>query len=671
MLISRLRKYLSLFALLLIASALPAQAKDEQTRQPTRLDRAEVEAWADQYYGRAVADKRNAAIGISVVQDGKLLFQKTYGYRDYAKKIPADPDTTGFMVGSITKTIVATAVAQLVDRGAIQSLDDPVNKYLTRFKLPGSYGANVTIAQLLNHRAGFEDVDFGFVSGGKGKTVLPLPREEILRFLPDIVRRPGGAANYSNWGFSLLGFMVEDITKERLDTYLKRNIFDPLGMKNSMMWYDKAPSHDAKQYRFTSDGRPVLITGSPPHPWIAPAGTVVSTPADMARYMNAHILAGHDGGYPLLSPKMFRALHRETYRNSPISIGFAHAFWTDNIDGAATIEHGGGTPGFQSMLTMIPDRKIGFFVSAVQSGLADGQDSSAEPKAKLAVHEPLTGFELRESFVEKFFPPSPQFPDGPKFELKILVGTYLSQARVYNSVEKLAAAFNPSKQLEISLSRDGDGLMFNGFGPYQQVGNGVFKNASGIDKWDNPYQINPFHADYIAFKMDADGRPAYLVGGIGDQVWEPVGSFYNPQTMLRMFMILGAVLMTGVLIFLWPAGERARNPRNWIALGLALSVAAMVYAVLGGFAVGDSLPNQMAMGNAGRLWMMAAASNFILVLGALMLFVLLRDRTRTKGQPTPWGVKAHRLHSYLLLLAVVSLVPVFKMFNLIGFHIPG
>lgn len=671
MLISQLRKYLSLFALLLIAAAPAVQAKDAQQQQPTRLDRAAVEAWADQYYGQAVADKRNAAIGISVVQDGKLLFQKTYGYRDYGKKIPADPDTTGFMVGSITKTFVATAVAQLVDRGAIKSLDDPVNKYLTRFKLPGSFGAKVTIAQVLNHRAGFEDVDFGFVSGGKGNITLPLPREEILRFLPDLVRQPGGAANYSNWGFSLLGFMIEDITRERLDTYLKRSIFDPLGMKHTMLWYDKAPTYEAKQYRFTSDGRPVLIKGNPPHPWIAPAGTLVSTPADMARYMNAHILAGRDGGFPLLSAEMFRTLHRETYRNSPIAIGFAHAFWTDTVDGASTIEHGGGTPGFQSMLTMIPDRKIGFFVSAVQSGLADGQDGGAAPGAKPAALDPLTGFELRASFVEKFFPPSPPFPSGQKFDLTRLVGTYLSQARVYNSVEKLGAAFNPAKQLEISLSTDGKGLMFNGFGPYEQVGNGVFKNASGIDKWDSPYEINPFHADYIAFKMNADGSPAHLVGGMGDQAWEPVGSFYNPQTMLRVFMIFGAILLSGGLIFLWPNGKRVRNPQNWIALGLALSVAAMVYAVLGGFAAGDSLPSQMAVGNAGRLWMMALASNAILVLGAALLFILLRDQRLTKGQPKTWGVKAHRFHGYLLLIAVLALVPAFKMFNLIGFHIPG
>lgn len=670
MLIFRLCQYLCLVALPLIAAA-SAHAQEAGKQQPTKLDRAAVEAWADRYYGQAVADKRNAAIGISVVQDGKLLFQKAYGYRDYGKKIAADPETTGFMVGSITKTFVATAIALLVDRGAIASLDDPVNKYLTRFKLPGSRGAKVTIAQVLNHRAGFEDVDFGFVSGGKGALPLPLPASEIRRFLPDLVREPGGTANYSNWGFSLLGFMIEDIVKERLDTYLKRTLFDPLGMKHTMLWYDKAPAHDAIQYRFTRSGEPVPAKRNPPHPWIAPAGTIVSTPGDMALYMNAHVLAGRDGGFPLLSPEMFRVLHRETYRNSPISYGFSHAFWTDRIDGAATIEHGGGTPGFQSMMTMIPDRKIGFFVSAVQSGLADGEEGEAGEQAKRAVLDPLTGFELRQSFVETFFPPSPPMSDGPMFDLKRLVGTYLSQARVYNSVEKLGAAFDPSKQLEITLSKDGRGLMFNGFGPYQQVGGGVFKNASGVSKWDDPYKINPFHADYIAFKMNADGSPAYLVGGVGDQAWEPVGSYYNPQTMLRLFLILGGVLLTGVLIFLWPAGNRVRNPRNWVALGLTLSVAAMVYAVMGGFAAGDSLPYQMALGNAGRLWALATASNMILLLGALLLLLLLRERIRSGQQPARWGVKAHRVHACLLLLAVVLLIPVFGMFNLIGFHIPG
>ena len=669
MFISQLCKCWLIATVLLAAWASPVAAQD---KGPTRLDRAEVEAWADQYYGQAVAEKRNAAIGISVVQDGKLLFQKTYGYRDYGKKIVADPNTTGFMVGSITKTFVATAIAQLVDRGVIRSLDDPVNKYLTRVKLPGSLGAKVTIADLLNHRAGFEDVGFGFLSGGNGKYVLPLPRQEIMRFLPDIVRNPGGTANYNNWGFSLLGFMVEDIVHERLDTYLKRSIFDPLGMKHTMMWYDRAPGYEAMQYRFTKGGKPVLVKSIPPHPWIAPAGTIVSTPSDMALYMNAQILEGRDGGFPLLSEGMFSTMHRETYRNAPISIGFAHAFWTDTIDGAATIEHGGGTPGFQSMMTMIPDRKIGFFVSAVQSGLAAGEEYDAGVlPAKRAVQSPLTGFELRQSFVERFFPARAPFPHGPKTSLANLAGTYLSQARAYNTVEKLGTAFDPSKQLNISLAPGGDGVLMNGFGPYRDIGNGVFENASGVSKWDTPHSINPFHPDHIAFKMTADGKPSYFVAGMGDQVWSPVSPLINPHMMLLSFLILGSVLLSGALIFLWPVENRGTNAMSWIAVVLAISVAGMVYSVIGGFDRGDSLSDQLASGDASRLWALAIASNLILLLGTVMAVLALRQMRARNEQSASWAVRAYRLHTYLLVAAVILLIPAFLTFNLIGFHIPG
>ena len=77
-----------LFILMLSSAVTDAQTIIEQG--VTRLDWGEVEIWTKDYYGRAVAEKRNAAITISVVQDGEVLFQKAYGHQDYEKNIPTD-----------------------------------------------------------------------------------------------------------------------------------------------------------------------------------------------------------------------------------------------------------------------------------------------------------------------------------------------------------------------------------------------------------------------------------------------------------------------------------------------------------------------------------------------------------------------------------------------------
>ena len=178
------------------------------------VDKAQLEGWADAYYGQAIAEKRSPGMTISVVQDGEVILAKGYGYSDYAKKTPVSAEESGFILGSISKTFVATAIAQLVDRGAIASLDDPVNKYLKRVPLPGERGAKVTLRQLLTHRAGFEEMGFGFHKRA-AQVAIPLTADEIRLVMPKIAMEPGGPSNYSNWGFSVLGFLIEDVTGQR------------------------------------------------------------------------------------------------------------------------------------------------------------------------------------------------------------------------------------------------------------------------------------------------------------------------------------------------------------------------------------------------------------------------------------------------------------------------
>ena len=153
-------------------------------------------------------------------------------------------------------------------------------------------------------------------------------------------------------------------------------------MAHTSMVYGKVPANLSKNYQFKKDGTPVLDRAELPHPYVGPMGAIVSTATDMARYMRAQMLEGKDGGYPLVSPTMFRVLHTEQTRNAPIGSGFASAFWTATLNGAPTIEHGGGAPGFQSMMLMIPEKRFGFFTSTMQGGLAPGEKYSGAEMAE-------------------------------------------------------------------------------------------------------------------------------------------------------------------------------------------------------------------------------------------------------------------------------------------------
>jgi len=92
------------------------------------FEKENLEAWADRTFGEAFEHRQFSGLVVTLVQDGEIKLSRGYGYADYEAKTPVDPAITGFMIASITKTFTATAIAQLVDNGLIDNLDDPANK---------------------------------------------------------------------------------------------------------------------------------------------------------------------------------------------------------------------------------------------------------------------------------------------------------------------------------------------------------------------------------------------------------------------------------------------------------------------------------------------------------------------------------------------------------------
>ena len=123
--------------------------------QEAKLQPSAIQKWADEVFTRIVAEHRVSGLGFTIVRGDKVLFTKGYGFEDIAAKKRFDPDVTRTRIASTTKQFIGVSVAQLLERGQIASLDDPVNKYLKRFQLPKNDGEDVLIWDLLTHRGGF------------------------------------------------------------------------------------------------------------------------------------------------------------------------------------------------------------------------------------------------------------------------------------------------------------------------------------------------------------------------------------------------------------------------------------------------------------------------------------------------------------------------------------
>src|SRR4029453_13401948 len=155
---------------------------------------------------------------------GGIVWEHGYGTLDWTTGTRVDAERTMYDVASLTKVVATTAATMvLVDRGKLR-LDQPVVRSLPAFK--GTDKSEVTVRDLLMHRSG---LPAGRVLSRKG----PASARRMVLATP-LVRQPGAKMEYSDLGADVLGFVVERITHERLDGFLRRTVYNPLGMRSTM-----------------------------------------------------------------------------------------------------------------------------------------------------------------------------------------------------------------------------------------------------------------------------------------------------------------------------------------------------------------------------------------------------------------------------------------------------
>lgn len=201
---------------------------------------------------------------VIVIQDGKAVLEKGYGLANLETRKPITPDTA-FLLASVTKQFTAMAIMILADRREL-NYEDPLGKFFPEF-LP--FAKEVTVRMLLNHTAGFPEYDELFLDRGLIDKDWPrsskTPRsafeptsKDALKLLADaktLRSPPGEKYEYSNSGYVILAQIVEKVSGERFSKFLKDNIFDPLGMKRTVLYDETRPtvSNVATSYALRQD----------------------------------------------------------------------------------------------------------------------------------------------------------------------------------------------------------------------------------------------------------------------------------------------------------------------------------------------------------------------------------------------------------------------------------
>ncbi len=308
--------------------------------RPTLAPSGDARAFVSAAKARIDA-KSNGNVAFALIEDGRLQ-----GEHFASIGRPVDRDTL-FQVASLSKWVTAWGVMTLVDSGRID-LDAPVSRYLTRWRLPpGAYDNDgVTVRRLLSHTAGLTD---GLGYAGFAPDVEPQTLEQSLTRAADaspgadgvvrVGRAPGSGWAYSGGGYTLLQLIVEEVSGEPFDAYMRRAVLEPLGMSRSTFRLADGGAPNLAEI-FDADGSPAThyrFTATA-------AASLYTSTADLTRFIQAH-LAGPDGVSPgrgVLRPETLETMRRpHAFQYGAEIWGLGVVIYAPNDAGGFIVGHDG------------------------------------------------------------------------------------------------------------------------------------------------------------------------------------------------------------------------------------------------------------------------------------------------------------------------------------------
>lgn len=558
-----------------------------------------------------------------LVSADSILKMAGYGLADLEKQIPVDPVQTLFKVASVSKGVTATAIMRAVDRGIVD-LDTDVNTYLKSFKLQPSISPPVTLHHLLTHTSGVD-------TEGPGRRTLDLeslgsmPRH-FARHFPNRVMPPGEMLAYSNYGGSLGGCIMEEISGIPFNQWMDQNLFEPLEMTNSTFAPSIVPEDNlAKGYFYHNEkynAAPIEYTKTI-------AGSMLMTTArDMGHFLMMHLGKGQFKGKQFFSTETADKMHKRQYAAMPQMEGTTLGLYEMEANGRFIITHSGGFDGYMSQLYLLMEEGIAFFMAFNQ------RNGGAE--INRAIRQLVFDYYLQDS--SKVYHPEPIQP----ISLKPYIGTYQTTGIAQTNLAHMNA-FIGRHQWKIKRG-NGDTLMAYGY-PYVPIGASTFRLANG-------------EKGYLKFRENENGKISHLTFG-GFFTTHRRLQWYELANLQKFFFFGGLGLFCTALL-VWPIifwrykKEKKSSSTKKYQLGMfLLPVIYLLFFVL--IALSPH-PNRYGVpASFQTLLFFAKLISLLSLTTPILLFHIWRDQQLWRG--LKW-------YATLLTVFILLFIPFFKYWNL-------
>jgi CubicO group peptidase (beta-lactamase class C family) len=344
-------------------SALQVQGNTLTSSNEADTDYATI----DKYVMARMRADHIPGVALAIIKGDQIVYLKGYGRADQSGH-PVTPQTP-FLIGSITKTFTALAVMQLVEAGQIE-LDAPVQRYLPWFRVADpKASAQITVRMLIEQTSGLPQLPT-FVTWTWPNDPGVLERHVRLMANTNLVFPPGQGFAYSNANYVTQGVIVQAVTGESYEDYIRQHIFVPLDMQHSYVSQEAAMEDGMASGNRWVFGYPIPVT-LPFKRSNLPAGFAISCAEDMAHYLIAELNGGRYQTNSVLSPEGIASMQAEP---PPGTYGLG---WESvRIDGRRMINFDGATGNFQGSVFIDPEARVGVFIAANAMSALDGLSSS-------------------------------------------------------------------------------------------------------------------------------------------------------------------------------------------------------------------------------------------------------------------------------------------------------
>jgi CubicO group peptidase (beta-lactamase class C family) len=283
---------------------------------------------------------------LTIIKDGQSLLKRVYGLANIENKTNVKPETN-FRLASLSKAFTAMCILKLEEHGRL-SLDDSIRSHIT--ELP-PYTDEVNLRQVLWHVSGLYDYDSANLTDYYGQ----LHEADVLKLMksaPPPYFPPGSKYQYSNTGYVLLGVVIERVSGYSFPQFIDREVFQPLGMKNSVLYDAGKNIIRNRAYGYEEKTGKWVIRDQSQTSALFGDGGVYSNIEDLAKWDEA--LYNDE----LLTRETLTDIFTSGKLTNGEAAGYGYGWKISSLSGEKIIYHDGSTSGFNNFYIRIPSRKL-------------------------------------------------------------------------------------------------------------------------------------------------------------------------------------------------------------------------------------------------------------------------------------------------------------------------